>query len=145
MSIFVSWTVAGMVIGQVRSLKKYGWFANLAVWMNLVVISMSLGVIAHSGPNLTANVALGVIPSVDNAPPIMHSAVIHIPFTNQIVGVMQIVYSYGGAMLFIEFMAEMRRPWDFWKGMVTAQSLICVIYMLCGIVSDISPFFLAMN
>ena len=31
---------------------------------------------------------------------------------------MNMVFAYGGAMIFPEFMAEMRRPMDFWKGMV---------------------------
>jgi hypothetical protein len=26
------------------------------------------------------------------------------------------VYAYGGAMLFFNLLAEMRHPWDFWKG-----------------------------
>jgi len=33
----------------------------------------------------------------------------------QVQGVQQIVFAYGGAMIFTEFMAEMRRPRDFWK------------------------------
>lgn len=33
-------------------------------------------------------------------------------------GIMQMVFAYGGAMIFPEFLAEMRRPMDFWKGMV---------------------------
>jgi hypothetical protein len=46
---------------------------------------------------------------------------------------MQAVYSYGGAMLFIEFMAEMKRPFDFWKGMICAQAFIYVFYMFFGL------------
>jgi hypothetical protein len=45
---------------------------------------------------------------------------------------MQAVYSYGGAMLFIEFMAEMRRPRDFWKGMICAQGFIYCVYIFYG-------------
>jgi hypothetical protein len=43
---------------------------------------------------------------------------------------MQAVYAYGGAMLFCEFMSEMRRPRDFLKGMIAAQAFIYVCYML---------------
>jgi hypothetical protein len=35
-------------------------------------------------------------------------------------------------MLFIEFMAEMRRPRDFWKGMICAQSFIFAVYVIYG-------------
>ena len=46
---------------------------------------------------------------------------------------MQAVYSYGGAMLFLEFMSEMKRPFDFWKGMICAQTFIYFCYMLFGL------------
>jgi len=45
---------------------------------------------------------------------------------------MQAVYAYGGAMLFTEFMAEMRRPRDFWKGMICAQGFIYLVYIIYG-------------
>lgn len=31
----VIWALVGMVIGQIRTLKSYGWLANSAVWINL--------------------------------------------------------------------------------------------------------------
>jgi hypothetical protein len=40
--------------------------------------------------------------------------------------------SYVGALLFIAFLAEMRHPWDFWKGMLCAQVFICFVYILFG-------------
>jgi ABC-type Fe3+ transport system permease subunit len=36
-------------------------------------------------------------------------------------------------MIFPEILAEMRRPWDFWKGMVCAQTLIFVAYLMYGV------------
>ncbi len=39
------------------------------------------------------------------------------------------VFAYGGAQLFIEIMAEMRRPWDFIKAMWSAQLFIYVVYV----------------
>ena len=45
---------------------------------------------------------------------------------------MQGVYAYGGAQLFIEFMAEMRRPTDFIKAMWGAQFFIYTCYMVYG-------------
>ena len=32
------WALAGMVIGQIRTLSAYGWLANSAVWFNLLII-----------------------------------------------------------------------------------------------------------
>ena len=36
-------------------------------------------------------------------------------------------------MIFIEFMAEMRRPMDFWKAMALSQTFISVVYMFFGL------------
>ena len=40
--------------------------------------------------------------------------------------------SWGGALLFIAFMAEMRHPMDFWKGMLCAQLFIGIVYVFFG-------------
>jgi hypothetical protein len=40
--------------------------------------------------------------------------------------------SYGGALLFIAFLAEMRHPMDFWKGLLIAQLFIYFVYILFG-------------
>jgi hypothetical protein len=42
------------------------------------------------------------------------------------------VYAYAGAQLFIEFMAELRRPRDFLKAMWGAQFFIYSCYMIYG-------------
>lgn len=42
-------------------------------------------------------------------------------------------------MIFPEMLAEMRRPWDFWKGMCCAQLLIFVAYLLYGAFSPVRP------
>jgi len=53
-------------------------------------------------------------------------------FAGQFNGINSLVYSYGGALLFVAFLAEMRHPWDFWKGMLAAQSFICIVYIFFG-------------
>jgi hypothetical protein len=40
--------------------------------------------------------------------------------------------SWGGALLFVAFMAEMRDPMDFWKGMLCAQVFIGAVYIFFG-------------
>ncbi|ORX83508.1 hypothetical protein K493DRAFT_342015 [Basidiobolus meristosporus CBS 931.73] len=123
------WAFAGMFIGQIRSLKNLGWLANFAVWLNLLVIALTMGVIAHTLPNYAvAHQQNGV-----SGTTVITHAFIHGSLNSQIVGIMQIVYSYGGAMMFIEFMSEMRRPMDFWKGMACAQVLIFSCYMFFGV------------
>ena len=86
---------------------------------------------ADSPPNYAAaKASYGIA-----AGPVVKQAFATYPFYERINGVMNIVYAYGGAMLFIEFMSEMRRPMDFWKAMIMAQSFILVVYMLFGLVS----------
>ncbi|MCJ1359787.1 MAG: hypothetical protein MMC33_009790 [Icmadophila ericetorum] len=138
------WAVIGFGIGQVRTLAKYGWLANLAIWMNLMIMFISMGVIAHSPPNYAISI-LGSAGGAVNASTITpdaagnYPAVIHyngLPasagFTGAINGLLQGVYAYGGAQLFIEFMAEMKRPYDFIKAMWGAQFFIYTCYMVYG-------------
>jgi hypothetical protein len=50
-----------MIIGQIRTLKAYGWLANSAVWLNLTLIFISMGFIANSPPNYaSAKAAYGI-------------------------------------------------------------------------------------
>ncbi|KAH7910080.1 transmembrane amino acid transporter protein-domain-containing protein [Hygrophoropsis aurantiaca] len=125
----VVWTLGGMILGQIRTLRKFGSVANLAIWMNVLVLIMTMGCVAHMVPNYIA-----VTPAVTQPyAPVQTVALNAQPFETQLTGIMQIVYSYGGAMLFTEFMAEMRRPYDFWKAMAYAQAFIFVVYMFFGL------------
>jgi hypothetical protein len=46
---------------------------------------------------------------------------------------MQAVFAYGGAMVFPEFMSEMKRPKDFLTAMWAAQAFIYFWYMFYGL------------
>jgi hypothetical protein len=123
----VVWTLAGMILGQIRTLQKFGLVANLSIWMNIIVLIMTMAFVANSPPNYLAS------PFGQYAGPVMTQAINLQPFQSQLNGIMQIVFSYGGAMIFIEFMAEMRRPMDFWKAMALSQAFIFVVYMFFGL------------
>ena len=105
---------------------------------------ITMGVAAHSpplysaavssagysvNPNLVTPTAAGVYPAVQHSGGLPDKA----NFGASVNGLMQAVYSYGGAMLFPEFMSEMKRPFDFLKGMWGAQFFIFVCYMLYGL------------
>ncbi|GJJ74731.1 hypothetical protein EMPS_07089 [Entomortierella parvispora] len=124
----VVWALFGMVIGQIRTLKNFSFLANFAVWLNLLIIFTSMGFIAHSPPNYAAALKNGI-----PFGPIVTSNVVPLPASTKVNGIMQMVFAYGGAMIFPEIMAEMRRPMDFWKGMAMAQSLIFCAYLMYGI------------
>ncbi|KAF9084453.1 hypothetical protein BGX23_010512 [Mortierella sp. AD031] len=125
----VVWVLFGMVIGQIRTLKNFSVLANCSVWINLLLIFLSMGFVAHSPPNYAAAMASMDIPQ---GPVVTHASV-PLPAETKVNGIMQMVFAYGGAMIFPEIMAEMRRPRDFWKGMACAQSLIFVAYLVYGV------------
>jgi len=133
------WALAGFFLGQIRTLQKFGWLANAAVWINIACMIITMVGAAQEGPNYAASAlsagaglnadlvtpnAAGVYPSVQHSgglPPAPS-------FAGSVNGAMQAVFSYGGAMIFPEFMSEMRRPRDFLKGMWAAQIFIYFIY-----------------
>ncbi|KAF6239770.1 hypothetical protein HO173_002316 [Letharia columbiana] len=138
------WALAGFFLGQVRTLQKFGWLANFAIWINLLIMFITMGVAAHSPPLYSAagsSAGFSVNPDLVTAnaagvyPAVTHSAGLPDPanFGASINGLMQAVYAYGGAMLFTEFMSEMKRPYDFLKGMWGAQFFIYIFYMLYGL------------
>lgn len=44
----------------------------------------------------------------------------------------QAVLASGGCMFFPAFMAEMRHPMDFWKGMILGQAVLAAVYIIFG-------------
>lgn len=125
------WALAGMIMGQIRTLARLGWLANAAVWINVFVIITTMALVSNTQPNYAA----GLANNFEVKGPITKTAgpKAGVNFDGQIVGLMQAVYSYGGAMLFIEFLAEMRRPYDFWKGLLFAQLFIYIVYLVFGL------------
>lgn len=68
-----------------------------------------------------------------NYPPIVHYS--GLPANNlvgSINGLLSGVLAYAGLQLFVEFMAEMRRPRDFIKAVWTAQLFIYTVYVVYG-------------
>jgi len=122
------WMIVGLVIGQIRTLKNYGWLANSAVWINLIIIFASMGFVAHSPPNFAAALTSLGVPQG----PVVTKQFTTLPLFSKVNGIMNMVFAYGGAMIFPEMMAEMRRPMDFWKGMTCAQALIFTAYLMYG-------------
>ena len=135
--------IAGFFMTQIRTLRNYGLVANLAVWLNLLVIFISMGVMAHSSPNYaisklgssgaTVNRATITPDAQGNYPPIVHYG--GLPAANlvgSINGLLSGVLAYAGAQLFVEFMAEMKRPRDFLKAMWGSQLFIYSVYLIYG-------------
>jgi len=83
------WPLCGFIVGQIRTLQKFGYIANFAIWLNILVIFITMGVAAHSLPNYAA--------SFQDPGPIEHT--VWIPsgstFNSELNAAMQIVYAYG--------------------------------------------------
>ncbi|KAH8817436.1 transmembrane amino acid transporter protein-domain-containing protein [Xylogone sp. PMI_703] len=145
--------ILGMVLGQIRTLQRFGWLANLSVWTTVITSFMAIGVAATSEPNyatMFGSFGGAGTPYGDTNFPngTMES---HIPiqkfagtppdgfasggtgFLGTYQGINTIIYAYGGAMLFFNLLAEMRNPWDFWKGMICADVFIYLVYMFFGL------------
>jgi len=122
----------GFVFGQIRTLQRLSWLANIAIWLNVIVIIMTMAVVHEYPPNYAASLTTYSTPKG----PIRTSA--NWPtdsnLKDRINGLMNCVFAYGGATLFNELMAEMRRPYDFWKGFVLAEVFIFSCYIISGMV-----------
>jgi len=70
---------------------------------------------------------LGVLPG-----PVVTQTFTKLPLYAKVNGVMNLVLAYGGAIIFPEIMAEMRRPMDFWKCLVLTQTFCIIVYLLYG-------------
>jgi hypothetical protein len=98
-----------------------------------------MGVIAHSPPNFEAteasygeNFVEGPIKTYGGFPP-EGMASGGDGLIGAMNGVNQAVYAFAGAILFFNFLAEMRNPWDFWKSLICAQCFIFICYMTFGL------------
>ncbi|KAM0450000.1 hypothetical protein ACHAO4_006879 [Trichoderma viride] len=133
----VIFTVVGMVFGSIRSLQRIGWLANMSVWINIVSFIIIMVACANFPIDYQAITSSTLIKTIEPiktfaGPPPDQYQQQATGFAGQFNGINQLVYSYGGALLFIAFLAEMRHPWDFWKGMICAQSFICIVYIFFG-------------
>ncbi|KIM78709.1 hypothetical protein PILCRDRAFT_582831 [Piloderma croceum F 1598] len=124
------WALIGMIVGQIISLRNVGVLGGFSLYVNLLIVVMSMGVVAHSLPDFeaadAANDTLGTGPVIVKA---FNSG----QLVEQVGGMFNLVFTFGGAMVFPELMAEMRRPMDFPKGMICAQILISVVYLMYSI------------
>jgi hypothetical protein len=123
----VLFVCAGFFLTQIRTLKAYGWVANLAVWLNLLVIFITMGVIANSPPNYITPDENGVYPPIKHYGGLPPNGLV-----GSINGLLSGVLAYAGAQLFVEFLAEMKRPRDFIKAMWGAQFFIYSVYLIYG-------------
>ncbi|OLN88986.1 N amino acid transport system protein 6 [Colletotrichum chlorophyti] len=138
----VIFMAAGFVLGQIRTLQRFSWIANLAVrgMKGALTDSVSsMGVVAHSPPNFAATQASfgdafgpGPVVTYAGTPP-PGAASGGSGFLGSMNGLNQAVYSYGGCLIFAAFMSEMRHPMDFWKALLCGEIFIYCVYLIFGL------------
>ncbi|KAI1462934.1 transmembrane amino acid transporter protein-domain-containing protein [Daldinia caldariorum] len=128
---------AGFVLGQIRTLQRLGWLANLSVWLNVALVILCMASVVY-GPNYAAVEASFGLPSgmpirtyAGTPPPGMATG--GVGFVASLNGLNIAVYAYGGALLFAALLAEMRHPLDFWKSLLIAEMFIYGIYIFFGV------------
>ena len=132
--LILVWAIIGMIVGQIKSLQRFGFLANLAIWMNIFVIIATMACVSNELPNYTAASGTTGVSYGATVTHVVVSGAGAEAFQSQLTACMNIVYAYGGAMVFIEFMSEMKRPRDFIKGMACAQLFIFSVYLLYGLI-----------
>ncbi|KAI1743939.1 transmembrane amino acid transporter protein-domain-containing protein [Xylaria scruposa] len=135
--------IVGFFLTQIRTLRSFGWLANFGFWLNILAIFISMGATAHNPPNFKIATLGSVGSAIDptsimpdangNYPPVVKFAALPTSnLTGTINGLLSGVLAFAGLQLFIEFMAEMKRPHDFLKGMFVAQAVIYTAYVVYG-------------
>jgi hypothetical protein len=78
-----------MVLCQIRTLRNYSFLSSAAIFLNILIIFLSVGFIAHSAPNYSSAFAAYGIKEA----PVVKQAFATYPFFSRINGVMNIVYA----------------------------------------------------
>ncbi|KAI0838569.1 transmembrane amino acid transporter protein-domain-containing protein [Hypoxylon sp. FL0890] len=133
----VIFTAAGFLLGQIRTLQRLGWLANLSVWLTVTLVILCMVSVKY-GPNYAAiETSFGMPPNspiqtfAGTPPPGLATG--GVGLVGSLNGLNIAVYAYGGALLFAALMAEMRHPMDFWKSLLIAEIFIYATYMFFGI------------
>ncbi|KAJ1026609.1 hypothetical protein NDA13_003986 [Ustilago tritici] len=126
----VLFSLIGMAFAQVQTFRGLGFAASTAVYQNIAIVIISMAAIIKYGPYIAGAQASYGKDYPYNNQPVLTEAFVSYPISQKVNGIMNMVFAYGGAMIFPELMSEMRRPMDFWKGMISAQALICSVYLV---------------
>lgn len=143
-AVLIITMVVGMAMAWLRSLKHLGWLCNASVWLNVITFVIVMVCAGMFGPDATVTIQSTLLPKewLTNTPPVktfwgtppaLYQQNTPDPNNARLQGVNNMVYSYSGAILFNAFLSEMRRPMDFWKATILAQTFITVVYIFFGV------------
>lgn len=117
------------IFGHIKQLSNLGKYCLFVSFCNYINLFVQLGYINGTEPNWdNAKSILGL----DQAPIVTFGITPDQTLVNKIVAISNISYVFAGSVVFPEIISELRRPWDFWKSMICAQTLIFCSYMIYG-------------
>ena len=127
--MIVVFLVINIGFSFIRSLKPIARMGTISLYLAIISVICCTAFIYVSPPNYeAAKEAFGTPKG-----PVVTGAFIALPLTAKVNGIMNMVYAFGGSMVFPNFFAEMRKPWDFYKSYFVAQVIIMIFYILFGI------------
>lgn len=112
----------------IRSLKPIGKLSSINLALSFIAVIIATTFIYISPPNYEQAMASAGI----RKGPVSATAFVSLPLASKVNGIMNMVYAFGGSMLFPNFCAEMRKPWDFYKSYFVAEALIVMFYVTVG-------------
>lgn len=118
-----------MICSSAKTLSNLGKYCLVVSACNYVNLFVQLGFIGHSEPNWENAESILGIP---------RKAIFTYGITpgqslvDRVVAVTNISFVFAGSIVFPEVISEMRRPWEFWKSMIVAQSIILIVYLIYG-------------
>lgn len=117
------------IFGHIKQLSNLGKYCLFVSFCNYINLFVQLGYVNGTEPNWeNAKNILGL----DQAPIMTYGIAPDQTLVNRIVAISNISYVFAGSVVFPEIISELRRPWDFWKSMICAQTLIFCTYMIYG-------------
>lgn len=126
----VFFAIVGAALSQIKTIRGLGVFTCVNFVINMIVMVTTMVGVALFKP----------VPAqsghADLSEPLIRSGWVpsySLGWYEQVSGAQLAVFAYAGAMVFTEFMAEMRKPRDFWKAAFGAQFFCYAVYMLFGI------------
>lgn len=125
----VVFMIINIIFSFIKSLKPIARMGTVSLYLAIISVIIITVFIYISPPNYAAaQTAFGTPKG-----PVHTAAFVALPLTAKVNGIMNMVYAFGGSMVFPNFFAEMRKPWDFYKSYFVAQSIIMTFYILFGI------------
>ena len=138
-----AFTGAGILCGLIKQLRSLSHLANSCIWINIFVCIATLAVASYTPPLTNINDSApssvfqaGYIPTDANGNGLVAATGVafgSFPFSLQLNAITTMIYAYGGATIFVEFMAEMKQPRDFWKAWAISLFIIMSCYFSYGV------------